>query len=91
MMVGIGASRSTVPPQRVKAVVVMVAVTSIVNDCRQQIIGSKINDPELGSSNYKDIGAVHKDISKEKRKNNFFSNLYGIRPDHHERARIYAL
>lgn len=50
----------------------------------QQIIGSKINDPELGSSNYKDIGVVHKEISKEKRKNNFLSNLLSFTDKHVE-------
>lgn len=50
----------------------------------QQIIGSKINDPEIGSSNYKDIGTVHKEISREKRKNNFFSNLLSFTDKHIE-------
>lgn len=41
----------------------------------QQIIGSYINDPDLGSSNFSDIGNNHKNISKDKRKNQFYTNL----------------
>lgn len=41
----------------------------------QQIIGSYINDPDLGSTNFSDVGSNHKNISKEKRKNEFYHHL----------------
>lgn len=39
------------------------------------MIGSYINDPDLGSSNFSDVGANHKNISRDKRKNDFYMNL----------------
>lgn len=41
----------------------------------QQIVGSYINDPDLGSSNFADVGSNHKNISRDKRKNQFYSHL----------------
>lgn len=56
----------------------------------QQIIGSKVTDPELGSSNYKDIGTIHRDISREKRKNNYCSEMLNFTDRHIEDERLLS-
>lgn len=41
----------------------------------QQIVGSKVIDPELGPSNHEDIGTLHRNIAKSKRQGGFYKSM----------------
>lgn len=46
----------------------------------QLIIGCKPKDPELGTTNYSDVGSAHKQVCKSKRDTNFFEQMLKFSP-----------
>ena len=46
----------------------------------QLIIGCKPKDPELGTTNYSDVGGAHKQVCKSKRDTNFFEQMLKFSP-----------
>ena len=41
----------------------------------QMIIGTRVDDPELGSTNFDDISTFHRNVARSKRESGYFKNL----------------